>query len=258
MRVRARFTKLGKIRFVSHRDLARIWERALRRADLPVAYSGGFSPRPRFHFGLALSVGHESWAEYLDVDLVDDIDEVILAALPDRFSAVLPTGVDCTAVAVVPSIGGISLQEAVTSSSWSIGLDGGSIDEAAAAVDALLGAPSVFITRERKGKTVNDDIRPYVRSLSLDRSQAGCARPDCADAGCDHVPDDPGVVLRAEIGTQPRTLRPAELIGALGPMWRERRVVRLAQWIDHEDGRQEPLALPAGPLPWLRTETCAT
>ena len=52
MRVRLRFTKVGKIRWTSHRDVARMWERAIRRAGLPVAYSAGFSPRPRLHFGL--------------------------------------------------------------------------------------------------------------------------------------------------------------------------------------------------------------
>ena len=69
MRVRLRFTKAGKVRFTSHRDVARMWERAVRRAGLPVSYSEGFSPRAKLHFGLALSTGHESIAEYLDVDL---------------------------------------------------------------------------------------------------------------------------------------------------------------------------------------------
>ena len=68
MRVRIRYTVTGKIRFLGHRDVARAWERALRRAGQPVAYSEGFSPRPKLHFGLALSVGHESLAEYVDVD----------------------------------------------------------------------------------------------------------------------------------------------------------------------------------------------
>ena len=66
MRIRVRFAKVGKVRWTSHRDLARIWERAIRRVGLPVAYSQGFSPRPKVHFGLALSTGHESLAEYLD------------------------------------------------------------------------------------------------------------------------------------------------------------------------------------------------
>ena len=69
MRVRLRFTKAGKVRCTSHRDVARMWERAIRRVGLPVAYSEGFSPRPKLHFGLALSTGHESLAEYLDIDL---------------------------------------------------------------------------------------------------------------------------------------------------------------------------------------------
>ncbi len=70
-RVRIRFVKLGKIRWTSHRDVARMWERAFRRVQLPVAYSAGFSPRPKVSFGLALPTGHESVAEYLDVELAD-------------------------------------------------------------------------------------------------------------------------------------------------------------------------------------------
>ncbi|MER3452927.1 MAG: radical SAM protein, partial [Acidimicrobiia bacterium] len=62
MRARFRFTKLGKVRWTSHRDVARMWERALRKAGLPVAYSGGFAPRPRLAFGLALPTGYESLA----------------------------------------------------------------------------------------------------------------------------------------------------------------------------------------------------
>ncbi|MDZ7732520.1 MAG: TIGR03936 family radical SAM-associated protein [Acidimicrobiia bacterium] len=69
MRVRLRYTKLGRVRFIGHRDVARVWERAWRKARLPIAYSEGFSPRPKMHFGLALSTGYESWAEYVDIDL---------------------------------------------------------------------------------------------------------------------------------------------------------------------------------------------
>ena len=71
-RVRVRFSKHGKVRFTSHRDVARIWERALRRARVPVAYSAGFNPRPKIAFGLALSTGYSSDAEYLDVELDPD------------------------------------------------------------------------------------------------------------------------------------------------------------------------------------------
>ena len=100
MRVRLRFAKVGKVRFTSHRDLARIWERALRRADIPLVYSQGFSPRPRLHFGLALPTGAESWAEYLDADLVESAP--VLEDLPERLTPMLPAGIDVTAAAPVP------------------------------------------------------------------------------------------------------------------------------------------------------------
>ncbi|MGH9136949.1 MAG: TIGR03936 family radical SAM-associated protein, partial [Acidimicrobiales bacterium] len=116
-RVRLRFSKLGKIRFTSHRDVARIWERALRRADLPVAYTEGFSPRPRLSFGLALATGHESLGEYLDVDLVASADELDVDGFPARFDACLPAGFVAQG-AVVVEPGTTSLQEAVTSCTW--------------------------------------------------------------------------------------------------------------------------------------------
>ena len=68
-RLRLRFAKAGKIRFTSHRDVARLWERALRRSRLPVAYSQGFVPHPLVSFGLALPTGCESLGEYLDIRL---------------------------------------------------------------------------------------------------------------------------------------------------------------------------------------------
>ena len=63
MKLRVRATKVGKVRFTSHRDAARLWERAMRRANLPVAATEGFTPRPKLSFGLALPTGAESIAE---------------------------------------------------------------------------------------------------------------------------------------------------------------------------------------------------
>ena len=96
MRIRIRFTKTGKVRWTSHRDIARVWERTIRRVGLPIAYSQGFSPHPKVHFGLALSTGHESLAEYMDMDLDDAAPNLPgpheLAALHAQLTAVLPAG----------------------------------------------------------------------------------------------------------------------------------------------------------------------
>ncbi|MBI2711177.1 MAG: DUF2344 domain-containing protein [Actinobacteria bacterium] len=246
MRARIRFSKLGKIRFTSHRDLARVWERALRRAELPVAYSQGFSPHPKLHFGLALSTGHESVAEYLDVDLVPGPGTAVdVAALPARLAPGLPPGVDVQAAAALPE-GAPSLQQAVTSCTWSIEVAGASTPTVADAVERLLGAKEARLRRERKGKAVTDDVRPAVLDLGV--SGPG---PSGAEATTS---------LLAHLATQPRGLRPGELVAALsscmptspagaatgaGAGLAEVRVCRLSQWIERDGAREEPLPLPA-------------
>src|SRR5947208_16927444 len=102
MRVRFRFSKIGKVRWTSHRDVARMWERAFRRVALPLAYTQGFSPRPKVSFGLALSTGHESVAEYLDVELAADRAATVdIESLPERLSPALPAGIDVLATIAV-------------------------------------------------------------------------------------------------------------------------------------------------------------
>jgi len=226
MRLRIRFSKYGKVRFTSHRDVARIWERALRRSELPVAYSEGFSPRPRLSFGLALSTGHESDEEYLDVDLdatrTVDID---VAALPGVLTAYLPVGMTATGVTVIDRQTP-SLQQAVTSCTWQIDVEPEDRDRVCAAVSQALAAEKIVVARERKGKEVIDDLRPLVLDLCVDE------------------PIEDGVRLIAELGTKPRSLRVSEMLSALQPPLAERRVVRLHQWITNERGeRTDPMGV---------------
>jgi len=227
MKVRIRFSKLGKVRFTSHRDVARIWERALRRAAVPVAYTEGFSPHPKLSFGLALSTGHESLGEYLDVDIAGDTaDPVAVEDLPARLDPGLPIGLDVQAAAEIAP-GTPSLQQAVTSCTWHIevtGLDGDrDAAELSDRVARCLDADSLVVTRERKGQKVTDDLRPAILSLVAD-------------------PDRP--VLSAELATQPRGVRPSELVALLGDDVSEGRVVRLHQWLSSDGARVEPLPLP--------------
>jgi radical SAM-linked protein len=230
VRIRVRFVKVGKVRWTSHRDLARVWERAIRRVGLPVAYSQGFSPRPKVHFGLALSTGHESLAEYLDIDLdpahAATPAETELADLIGPLSAALPVGIDVTAIGVIPTSLD-SLQQAVTSCSWEIEVRGASPESMVAAIDRVLAETELLLTRERKGKAVTDDVRPYL----LDLSVVG--------------PTDAGTQIRAHLATQPRGLRIGELIAVLDPAWEEGRVRRTNQWMLLDGARCEPLEAPA-------------
>jgi len=221
MRVRIRFTKHGKVRFTSHRDVARIWERTFRKAGIALAYSEGFSPRPKLHFGLALSTGHESDAEFLDADLPDAPTAEEVASLPARLSSCLPVGMEATGAALVEA-GADSLQQSVTVCRWVIEAVGIPAAEVAAALGRLLAADEVLLTRQRKGKDTTDDIRPYVVRLEVGPTT------------------ERGVLLIAELGTQPRGLRPNELLRALHPAVEEGLVTRTHQWIEHDGERCEP------------------
>lgn len=235
MRVRLRFAKRGKVRFTSHRDTARIWERALRRAGLPVAYSEGFSPRPKVSFGLALSTGHESLGEYLDVDLAPELGTAIdVEGLSARLDPALPVGFTVQGATVVGP-GTPSLQEAVTSCQWRLEVIGAGTGDAAAAVERMLGADELVVTRERKGRESTEDLRPALLDL--------------------HVvgPTPSGTELEAELATQPRALRPADLLDAIvasGEGWRAGRVCRVHQFICAGAERVEVMPSPPDVAGW--------
>jgi len=231
-RLRIRFAKHGKVRFVSHRDTARIWERALRRARVAVAYSAGFVPRPKIAFGLALSTGYSSDAEYLDVELDPAATALTveggLAQLTGRLSDALPVGMTALAAGWV-SADEPSLQHSVTSCSWLIEITGSDFGAVASAVAAARAADEILVERERKAKMVTEDIRPALLSLE-------CSPGD---------PSDGDVATgTAELSTQPRALRPAELLAGLEVQLEPLRVCRLKQWITANSGElREPLAL---------------
>ena len=238
-RLRFRFAKLGKVRFTSHRDLARMWERAFRRVELPLAYSEGFSPRPKLAFGLALPTGAESLAEYLDVDLVASA-VVDVAALPETLSAALPLGVDVTAAGVLAD-GTASLQQEVTSCEWELTVPGVTAPELAARVAHALAASSLVVTSERKGHVVEDDLRPAIVSLAaLPPVVDGAFRlhAELASAAGNQARDAEAA------GQSRRTVRPSELAEAVCPGLEVRRVRRIAQWIERDGTRREPLSLP--------------
>jgi radical SAM-linked protein len=228
MRVRLRFVKLGKIRWTSHRDVARMWERALRRASVPVARSEGFSPRPKMSFGLALTTGHESLGEYLDVELNAEVE---VEDLPARLSAALPVGIDVVAAVAIEKAP--SLQQDVTSCAWELALPWPR-DAAEVAVATALGAETLVASRERKGAVVTDDLRP------------GILRLEVAGAG-EASGEEEHVVVRAELATQPRGLRPSELLGVAfaGADEAVVRVLRTHQWIERDGAKWEPIPLDA-------------
>lgn len=229
-RIRLRFAKFGRVRFTSHRDLARVWERSLRRSRVPVAYSEGFSPRPRLHFGLALATGHESCGEYLDVDLPPgtetDLDDLVI-----RIAPTLPEGLVVQA-AVPVAAGSTSLQEAVVACTWLVEIPGLGEGAVRDRIEAILAEPEVHVARTRKGREVVDDIRPALGTVRVaDHDELpGAARWPTTS-----------ILVRADLSTQPRACRPSELLAAIDPALLEQRVIRLHQWTIDDGVRLEPV-----------------
>lgn len=98
-RVRMRFRKLGALRWIGHRDLARLWERLFRRAGIRLAHSQGFHPKPKISFPLALAVGMESFDEVMEVELTEPCNA---EALWQRLRAQAPPGLEIADLQLLP------------------------------------------------------------------------------------------------------------------------------------------------------------
>jgi len=156
-KLRLRYAKRGPLRFTSHRDIARAFERALRRAGVPMAYSQGFTPHPKISWIGASPTGVASEAEYVEIQVVERVDPVRLVT---RLDAVLPPGLDL--LEAVPAAGQGSLTERIEASRWRIELPGVSREQLQDAVDRLLAVEEVQVERLTKQGMRNIDVRPAI------------------------------------------------------------------------------------------------
>ncbi len=188
-RLRLKFAKGETIRYISHLDVARTWERVFRRAGLPVAYSQGFNPRPRFQIAAALPVGVTGRAELLDVWLTETLSpEPVL----NRLQPVLPPGLSVSGIEDV-ELRGPSLQSQMRAADYRAVVSSPEPVEAIRArIQALLDAPTLPRQRHHKGKWQSYDLRPFIQTLGaepaedaehiltmrLQASPQGAGRPD--------------------------------------------------------------------------------
>lgn len=161
-KLRLRYTKRGRLRFTSHRDIARAFERALRRAQVPMAYSAGFSPHPKVSWVGAAPTGVASEAEYVEISLARRVDPEVLRLALDSS---LPDGIDV--LEVVEAAAGTSLPDRVQASQWEVVLAQVSPEAAATAVASFLAAPSVLVERLVKDGVRQLDARAAVVSARV-------------------------------------------------------------------------------------------
>ena len=160
-RVRLRYAKRGRGRFASHRDFSRAFERALRRAEVPMAYSSGFSPHPRISYANAAPTLAASESEYLEIALARRCDPADLRA---RLDAAMPDGF---AIVAAASADGGPLADSLTHSLWLLELAGVSRDVLADAVAALLARDEVVVERLTKNGVRTFDARGALVDLRV-------------------------------------------------------------------------------------------
>jgi radical SAM-linked protein len=158
-RLRVRYAKRGRARFTSHRDFGRAFERALRRAGVPMAYTSGFSPHPRISYANAAPTGAASEAEYLEIGLAAPCHPGQIQAALD---AALPPGLDIIEVVEAPAG---ALADQLTGSRWQVDLVGIPAADAQAAVDCFLAEREVRVTRMTKNGLRTFDAREAVVDL---------------------------------------------------------------------------------------------
>jgi radical SAM-linked protein len=160
MRIRITFAKLGALRYTGHLDLHKLWERAARRAELPLAYSQGFHPQPKMNIAAALPLGFSSRCEVLDMRLEHDIQ---LDGLREKLQGTLPTGIQVTSVESIDERAP-TLQTQVVSAEYEVSLaEAGFGSEVKWKIESVLESDSIIRTRREK----EYDLRPLIEALDL-------------------------------------------------------------------------------------------
>jgi radical SAM-linked protein len=237
-RIRLRYTKRGRLRFTSHRDFQRAFERALRRAGVPMAYSAGFTPHPKVSYANAAPTGTGSEAEFLEIALTEHRDPDTLRELLDES---LPEGLDITDAVEARTPG---LADRLTASVWELRLGGVAVEDARRAVETFLAAGRVEVQRLTKNGLRTFDARGAVAELAAFPPQP------------DRPVDGPCAILRLVVRHVTPAVRPDDVLSGLRavadlapPVPAE--VTRLAQGhFDEETGTvTDPLALDREAVP---------
>jgi radical SAM-linked protein len=206
-KLRIRYTKRGRLRFTSSRDFQRALERALRRADVPMAFSAGFHPHPKISYANAAATGTASEAEYVEIAVTSRVDpESVRVALDEA----LPDGIDI--VEVVEAAPG-ALADRLEASDWLLVWTGLPVDVLADAVEALLAREVAEVTRVTKSGPRTFDVRGAIVSARTGRpSDTAVVSGDVAASLA--IPADCAILRMVVRHTTP-AVRPDDILTAL-------------------------------------------
>jgi radical SAM family uncharacterized protein/radical SAM-linked protein len=160
-RMRVRFSKTGQMKYLSHLELLNVYTRALHRAGIPILYSQGFHPHPRFSFATATSVGIESTAEYLDL-FTGDMDS---SEITDRLNRVLPEGLKIMEI-VETDLKTASLSSMIQATRYRVHLDQSAPAKLSEQCVQFMAHESWQLVRQKKKQVQEFDLRQEVHELT--------------------------------------------------------------------------------------------
>ena len=161
MRIQITFSKQGALRYTGHLDLHKLWERAARRAELPLAYSQGFHPQPKMNIAAALPLGFSSRCEVLDLRLEHDIP---LDGLAEKLNNTMPEGIRVTQVVQVMNERAPALQTQIESAEYDVvSKEAGFGSDLKREIASVMETESIIRTRRKK----EYDLRPLIEELEL-------------------------------------------------------------------------------------------
>jgi radical SAM-linked protein len=205
-----RYAKRGKMRFASHRDVARAFERGVRRAGLPIAHSAGFTPHPKISYAGGAPTGVASEAEYLSLALTARSEA---EAVRERLNAALPDGIDV--IDVTEDAGGLPASR-LTASEWQVILPGLTPDSVAPAVQHFLALEHVPVERLTNKGMRSMDARSAVVTMNVCPGETIPPKPSLSTGGLPVPPSPPGgTTLRMIVRHTVPAVRPDDVLTAL-------------------------------------------
>ena len=158
------YSRIGKICYLGHLEILQVIFRALQRSNIPTNYSQGFNPSPKVSFGPALPVGTESYGEYFIMDLTSPLQNIDEAK--QKLNSTLAPGLEITGIEL--HSGKVPQKMKV---SYSIHLHNEASDEQKNAAESFCATDSFFVSKTRKGKTKEIDIRPLIEKFAFTSPQ---------------------------------------------------------------------------------------
>jgi len=166
MKVRIKFSKTGSLKYIGHLDVMRFFQKLIRRANIPIAYSEGFSPHQIMSFAMPLGIGDESIAEYVDIDLIEPVPtrEAI-----ERINSVSVPEIQILDFKEIPEGKAYNAMSSITAARYKIKFreDARINFDFFKEFNKLMSFDEIIVTKQTKKSETNLDIKPYIYEYEL-------------------------------------------------------------------------------------------